>query len=235
MARKASDKKANTISVAILEDNATLLKGMKAELDKPDLEVCVESDDVEQFLTRLKTCRPDIAIVDLRIWNDLDAGFVAIARARKISPNTHYIIYTFYDLVEKFHKGINLGIRAFVSKNIYEKPLDDVVRIVYKGGTYYGDMLSKYLDKVNESAVQLEFQEDKESLPASTGRLSKKELEVLALLDGEKTVRDIADTLFVTVNTVKAHTKNIRGKLGAKTTADAIRIYRLRKKDQGES
>jgi NarL family two-component system response regulator LiaR len=231
MTRKKSaiDLNEHRITVAILEDNATLVKGMKAELDKPDIVVCVTCDNVDHFLEQLKSCQPGIAIVDLRIWKDLDAGFTAIAKAKALSTDTQFIIYTFYDVIEKFHKGINLGVRAFVSKNIYEKPLDEVVRIVSSGGTYYGDLLPKYLDKVRESSIQ--FEAEGESSSAS-GKLSKKEMEVIALLDQGKTVEQIAAERFISVNTVKAHTKNIRGKLGAKTTAEAVRIYRLRKNSE---
>jgi|SRR5215208_2332504 len=224
---------ANQITVAILEDNATLVKGMQAELDKPDILVCFVSDNVDKFLEQLSLERPKIAIVDLRIWKELDAGFVAITKAKALSPDTQFIIYTFYDLIEKFHKGINLGVRAFVSKNIYEKPLDEVVRIVFSGGTYYGDLLETYLDKIKEKSVRLEFdEEEKDTAPAA---LSRKEMEVLELLDQGLTISEIASKLVVTVNTVKAHTKNIRGKLGVKSTNEAIRVYRLRKKDQNGS
>jgi two-component system response regulator NreC len=228
--KRETPLKENRITVAILEDNATLVKGMKAELDKPDIFVAVASDNIDQFLEELKSCQPKVAIVDLRIWKELDAGFVAITKARAVSPDTQFVIYTFYDVIEKFHKGINLGIKAFVSKNIYEKPLDEVVRIVFNGGTYYGDMLPKYLDKVKESTARLTFANDDEASNGS--ELSKKELEVLDLLDNGLTNSDIAAKLFVTVNTVKAHTKNIRAKLGVKSTTEAIRIHRLRKKDQ---
>jgi DNA-binding NarL/FixJ family response regulator len=218
----------NKITVAILEDNATLVRGMKAELDKPDISICIISDNPDQFLNELKSCKPRIAIIDLRIWKDLDAGFVTITKARELSPTTQHIIYTAYDMIEKFHRGINLGISAFVSKNIYEKPLDEVVKIVASGGTYYGNLLSLYLDKVKESSIELEF--DKEEKVPAKDSLSRKELEVLSLLEGGMSTQDVAQKLYVSINTVKAHTKNIRGKLGAKSTIEAIRLYRLRKK-----
>src|SRR5687767_11088479 len=132
-------KRANRITVAILEDNATMIKGLTAELDKPDIFICAVSNNVEQFLDQVKSCQPLIAIVDLRIWQDYEAGFEVIARAKQVSPATQYIIHTAYDRMENFHNGVNLGIRAFVSKNIYEKPLDEVVRLVFNGGTYYGE------------------------------------------------------------------------------------------------
>src|SRR5215210_4428965 len=134
-----SRTKTKRISVAILEDNATMIKGMRAELDKPDISICAVDNNVSQFLEQLKSCQPMIAIVDLRICQDFEAGFAVIERARELSPSTLYIIHSAYDMIENFHKGINLGIRAFVSKNIYEKPLDEVVKLVFDGGTYYGN------------------------------------------------------------------------------------------------
>ena len=221
----------NRITVAVLEDNATLVKGMRAELDKPEITVCGVSDNVEQFLEQLKACQPNIAIVDLRIWKDFDAGFAAIAKAMELSPGTQYIVHTAYDVMENFHKGINLGIKAFVSKNIYEKPLDEVVKIVFNGGTYYGDLLSLYLDRLKESSIQLVFEDEREDLVKNV--FSKKEHEVLDLLDKGMSIQEIANKLYVSENTVKAHTKNIRGKLGVKSTTEAVRIYRLRKKEHG--
>jgi len=219
--------KQKKITVAILEDNATLVKGMKAELDKPDITVRFVRDKTDQFLEQLESQQPAIAIVDLRIWKDFDAGFSAIAKGRELSPTTQFIIYTVYDRLEQFHKGINLGIKAFVSKNIYEKPLDEVVRLVHAGGTYYGELLPEYLDKMKEGTTPLDVEKEKKA--SSKEELSKRENENLEYLDTGMTNQAIAEKLVVSVNTVKAHTKNIREKLRVKTTNEAIRVYRLRK------
>jgi len=227
---KATNKprpKTKKIRVAILEDNATMVKGLKAELDQPDLAICSVTNHVDQFLEELAHCQPQIAIVDLRICQDFEAGFGVIARAREISPATQYIVHTAYDMIENFHNGINLGIKAFVSKNIYEKPLDEVVRLVFSGGTYYGDLLPQYLNKLKENSLPLSFQSDEMRVK---GDFSMTELEVLDLLDQGKSIDEIAGQRVVSVNTIKAQTKSIRGKLGVKTTNEALRLYRLRRR-----
>jgi DNA-binding NarL/FixJ family response regulator len=225
---KKTELEQDKITVAVLEDNATLMKGIMIELDKPDISVCIACDNIDQFLAELKHCQPRIAIVDLRIWKDLDAGFIAITEARTLSADTEFIVHTAYDVLEQFHKGINLGVRAFVSKNIYEKPLDEVVRIVYGGGTYYGDFLTDYLDKIRESSNGRNpfAEEDK---PAQPMGLSKKELEILDLLDKDLSEKQIAANLVLSINTIKAHTKSIRGKLCVKSTKEAVRVYRLKR------
>ena len=215
------------IKVVILEDNATLVKGMIAELEHDDISVCAFSDDVEKFLENIETYQPDVAIIDLRIWGNFNAGLSGIRDAKKISPDTAYMIHTAYDKIENFHEGINLGIKGFISKNIYEKPLDEIVRIVYKGGAYYGDFLQNYLDKVSEFGTQ--FVSDKNEQDVDGELLTNKELEVIQLLDKGLSYKKIAATLFISEHTIKAHTRNIRAKFGVNTTKDAVRKYRLRK------
>lgn len=214
------------ITVAILEDNLPLLKGMQMELDKPDIEICSASDQPDNFLSDVKKYQPAVAIVDLRIWNDFEAGFKVIQKIRENSPHTQSVIYTFYDQMEFFHHGINLGIRAFVSKNINEISLEKVIHIVVNGGTYYGDLLSRYLEMVKEIPSLTNL--DEPSVPTTQNHMSERELEILRLFGEDKTEDEIAKALVVSVNTIKAHTKNIRGKLGVKTTVDAIRLGRLR-------
>lgn len=227
---EALDKmKTEKITVAILEDNATLVKGMVAELEQPDISICTISDNVNQFLEDIISNQPNIAIVDLRIWGSFNAGLTSIVKAKELSPDTSFIIHTAYDDIENFHQSINLGVKAFVSKNIYEKPLDEIVRIVFRGGTYYGEFLPKYLDKVKEGSPYLNF--DEENLIGEKDVLTHKEQEVLFYLDKDLSQEDIAKQLVVSVNTIKAHTKNIRAKFGVKTTKEAVRIYRLRKEE----
>lgn len=223
--KKRKPEGISKITVAILEDNSPLLKGMQMELDKPDIEICSASEQPDTFLSEVEKCQPAIAIIDLRIWSDFEAGFNAIRRIRDISPRTQCIIYTFYEKLEYFHHGVNLGIKAYVSKNINEISLDKVVRIVANGGTYYGKLLDQYLDKVKEMPDLTNFDE-----PPTTAQnhLSERELEILRLLGQGRTEDEIAAGLVVSINTIKAHTKNIRGKLGVKTTLDAVRLGRLR-------
>ena len=230
MSAKAKDgQQANRITVALLEDSYGMLLGLQAELRKPDITVTVVSDNVDRFLDGIKTAQPDIAIVDLRIGSDFKAGYEAIRKARELSPGTKYIIETAYDDLESFDEGIKLGAKAFVGKGTDEKPLDEVVRAVYQGFTYYGDYVEKYRKKVQESSAQLEWTDGEEK--AVGGDLTKRQAEVLDLLDQGKDKHEIAKMLYVAPNTVKAHIEAIHKKFGVRTTPEAIRLYRLRRPD----
>ncbi|HAW52944.1 MAG TPA: hypothetical protein DCX54_11555 [Flavobacteriales bacterium] len=212
------------ITVVILEDNATLVKGMLVELDYPDIRVCSVSDSVEIFLQEIQNHLPNIAIVDLRIWSAMHAGLKGIEEAMKLSPNTSFMIHTAYDDIENFHEGISLGIEAFISKNIYEKPLDEIVRIVFNGGTYYGRFLPAYLNMVKETGTRLAFEKEEES---AKDILTSAEQEIIQLFEKGFSQEEIAEKRSVSIHTVKTHTKSIRAKLGVKSTSEAVLKYRL--------
>ena len=214
------------ITVAILEDNEPMLKGMCIELDKPDIRICSARDELKAFLEDVRQYQPVVAVVDLRIKTaDTEVGYEAVRIIREISPQTHCIIYTVYEGLEYFHRGVNLGVKAFVSKHIHGVSLEKVIRIVASGGTYYGDLPSQYLEKVKEMPATASLIEPSAS---SEGHLSERELEILRLFGEGKMEDDIALGLHISINTIKAHTKNIRGKLKVKTTTEAVRVARLR-------
>lgn len=227
---KKEKKTRHKITLSILEDHPTMVMVQKIELDKPDIVICSISNSVEGFLRELKKHKPAIAIIDLRIKDDKgdnhDAGFSAIALGKELSPSTKFIINSVYDELEQFEKGMNLGIKAFITKNIYEKPLYEIVKIVFEGGTYFGILLEPYLNKLNENPLPSEFKVGGKSI---NDVLTKRELEVLDYLSNGLTVKEIAQAMHVEQNTIKAHTQSIRKKLNVKTTKEAVRFYIISK------
>jgi DNA-binding NarL/FixJ family response regulator len=222
--RKAAVKPA--ITVVILEDNETMAKGMCLEMDKPDIRVCGVATQVEDFLALVKSHKPNVAIVDLGIPPDREAGFAAIEKAKPLSPGTKFVVHTIYDEPENFHRAIKAGVKGFVTKNIYETSIDKVVRIIADGGNYFGDMLPQYLKILKEDPFTVRRGDTAELSHQAV--LSRQEIEVLRLSGEGLSKEEVAARLTISLNTVKAHTKHIREKLGVNTTQEAIRIARLR-------
>lgn len=218
-------KQEHIITVAILENNISTLTGLCMELDKPDIKVLISSDKPEPFLDAVTELHPEIAIMDLRIANSpkFDAGFDAIRSLQAASPQTQVIICTAYDDLMNFHRGLNLGMKAFVSKDINEFSMDKVVRIVADGGVYFGKFLQEYLKRIKELPPEAGLEQS--SSPACP--LSNREQEVLRLFGENKSNEEIGKILFISVNTVKSHLKSIHGKLNVKKTEEALRQARI--------
>lgn len=217
------------ITLVILDDNLSVRLGLRVQLDQPDLRILAACDSLEAFMTEIEAHPPNVAIIDLSIPPDLEAGMTAIERVRRVSPATRCIVYTHYDSLENFDRVIRLGIKAFVSKEIKEKmPLGDIIRIVARGGTYYEpDIFEKYIETVESPRAGHAQEADIESRLVAL-HITDRELEVLELLDQGLDQAQIAKKLVISKFTVKAHTKSLREKLQATSTQEALRMARLR-------
>lgn len=214
------------ISIAILEDNESMLIGLCAQFEQSSFNICVATDNVLVFTEKVEIHKPQVAIIDLRIWKSFDAGLEAVKMIRTRSPYTHCIIYTNYDDLDNFDRALRLGVKAFVRKQHDVKPkvsLTEIVEIVARGHTHFeSEMLSQYaniLDHSEADGLISVYLEPKGNLP----KLTRRQIEILKLLDKGLSNQEIADKLVITINTVKAHTKNIREKLDVKSTPDAVR------------
>lgn len=218
-------KGVSKITVAVLEDDETTLEGIRYQLEKPDIHICGIGDNLDDFLLGIKTCRPMVGMVDLRVGNDHEAGFKAIQKGQEVSPETKFIVFTAYDELEYFEKAIKLGVKAFLVKRADELSPENAVRIVASGGSYFGEIWSEYLSKVKENPPVLDLKNEETS--PTKNKLTRRELEILKLLDEGKQNKQIALKLNLSVHTIKAHTNNLRKKMGVNSTPEAIRKARL--------
>lgn len=215
------------IQLAILEDNSNMLLGLRAQFDRPDFHICVATDNSIEFLTSIEASIPDVAILDLRLWSELEAGFKGLETVRATSPRTRCIIYTQYDSLANFDRALQLGAKAFIRKEHDVKPevsLIEIVKIVAAGGSYYDPALFQQYLEVTSNA---QGHPDLVTQTTEASRLTKRELQVLRLFSQGLDYSTIAEELVISVHTVKAHTRSIREKLDAHTTEDAVRIATL--------
>jgi DNA-binding NarL/FixJ family response regulator len=217
------------ISLAILEDNINMLRGLCAQFDTPNFDVRVACQQVDAFVEETAALKPDVAIVDLRIWRSVDAGLQAIQQLQITSPTTRCIVYTHYDSLEHFDRALRLGVRGFVSKDHDVEPevsLTEVVRQVAAGMSYYDPIIfGRYL----AARPMMDVQDEPQTVIENrTQDLSERELQVLQLAGQGKSQQEIAADLYITRNTVKSHMQKIHNKLNVRTTSDALRVARLR-------
>lgn len=223
---------ATAIKIGILEDNPNMIGGLQAELTRPHFEICVISDDLDEFIDLIAVHTPDIAIVDLRIWRDPDAGWEAIERVKVVSPTTKSIIYTHHDSLSNFDRALRADVRGFFSKDHAVKPefsLADIVRIVASGGRYYDNEVHERYWQAARTLDAVEIEEQDSVKNSQEIDLSPRVIEVLSMYDQGLSDVEIASKLIISVFTVRAHTQNAREKLRVHSTRDAIRVAKLMK------
>lgn len=217
---------AENIKVVILEDGRYDRLGMITELGaEPDIELLCATAQPQELLAAIEKYRPAVAVIDLRIYDDDAVGLEVIREIKHATPPVKVVVLTAFPELANFLMAFDLGVEAFVKKAASEpRPtLCELIRLVTSGGRYYDPDLTRVMRQHLEG-IRPPQAEDISISPIANTHVSSRELEVLRHLAGERTIQQIAEALVVSVNTVKTHIRNLKGKLGAKDRRHAVLI-----------
>jgi len=205
----------------LLADDQTLFReGLRTLLSsQPDLEVIGEAGDGEEALREAARLCPDVVLMDLRM--PLLDGVAATRRLRAMQPGCRVIALTTFDDDEYIFDALRAGAIGYLLKDIPARKLFEAIRAAVRG--------KSFLQPSVAAKVVAEFARLSAPAPASLVEpLSERELQVLHLIAGGSTNREIAARLCITPGTVKNHVTSILGKLGVgDRTQAALRAREL--------
>ncbi len=205
------------IRVAIVEDHAMVRQTLSRLIDtEDDLEIVLSEGSAEDALPRFPSATPDVALLDITLPGE--DGLTLAAKLRREAPDVKIIFLTMHDDDATLSRAVGLGTDGYVPKTADAEEVVEAIRTVGDGGSYVSPALvRKVMDIAGGRATG----------PAA--QLTDRELEVLQLLAKGNRPDDIADTLYLSVKTVKNHLTSIYSKLGVATAAQAVaEAYRLR-------
>ena len=196
----------NQISILIVDDHPLLREGIVSLVAKQtDMRVSAEASNAKEALELFRQHIPDITLMDLRL-PEID-GVDAMTAILKEFPEAKIIVLTTYGGDVQIVRALKAGARAYLLKGMLRKELLETIRAVYAG--------RKRIPP--EIAVQIADH-------AADSTLTRREIDVLRLIAAGNPNKIIADELFVTEDTVKAHVKSILSKLGANDRTHAVTI-----------
>jgi DNA-binding NarL/FixJ family response regulator len=138
------------------------------------------------------------------------SGIDAIPKLKKLVPEAHIIILTVYEQELMIFRALAGGASGYLTKDTPHKKILASIKEVMDGG---GPMSSNIARMVIQS-----FQRSEES------PLTPRETEILEQIATGKSRKRIAEELFIDLETVKSHIKNIYSKLNVHSKADAIKL-----------
>lgn len=194
------------LRILVVDDHTIMREGLAAVLGaSPGLEVVGQAGDGNTAMQLFRELAPDVAIVDLRM-SPMDG--VAITEAmRNESPNAKVILLTTYDTDEEVFRGLRAGASSYLLKDVDSGRLIDTIHAVHAGRKAIPPEIAAKLAEHVSSDV-----------------LTPRQQEVLRCLSQGKSNLEIANTLFISEGTVKAHVKAILQKLDARDRTQAITI-----------
>ena len=204
------------IRVCLIDDQTLVREGIRVLLDLvPDIEVAGEAQDGEAGLRVLTEVRPDVVLLDLRMPGLDGLGVLrALRAAGRLPPPT--IILTTFDDDALMLEAIRLGAQGFLLKDVSLSRLAEAIRTVAGGGTLLQPAIT---ERLLRAALSADTTFPSSERPES---LSEREVEVLRLMTGGLSNREIASSLHMAEGTVKNHTSNILGKLGVRDRTRAV-------------
>jgi DNA-binding NarL/FixJ family response regulator len=203
------------IRVFLVDDQTLVRQGVRSLLALSDeIEVVGEASDGVEAIDRIPVIKPDVVLLDMRMPNlsGLDV-LHALAQAGTLPPT---IILTTFDDDQLVVAGIKAGARGYLLKDVSLEQLVEAVRTVAGGGSLVAPVVTQRL---------LTGLKGLETTFASLDRpdpLTDRETEILRLMAGGFSNKEIANSLGVAEGTVKNHVSNILSKLGVRDRTRAV-------------
>jgi DNA-binding NarL/FixJ family response regulator len=205
---------ARNIKVSIIEDDETLRDGYAFLIGATEgYDVISTYCSYDEAAKKIVADKPDVILLDIELpgVNGIDA----IPKLKKLLPNCYILILTVYESEKQIFNALANGASGYLTKNTPSTKIIESIKEVREGG---GPMSINIARLVIRS-----FQKNQES------PLSKRETQILELIGEGKSRGQIANELFIDLETVRSHIKNIYLKLDVNSRADAIKLARQNK------
>jgi DNA-binding NarL/FixJ family response regulator len=187
----------NQINIMLVEDQPEYRDAIKLALDKTsDLKLVSMYGTAEKALLRLQRTQPDIILLDLNLLGM--SGIDAIPKFRECAPGTHIIVLTNSNRESDILAAISQGAAGYLLKSASLKQIIDGIHTVMAGGASLDPSVAKLIMHHMPAA------------PSDEGiHLSKRKLEILALIADGFVKKEIADQLNISYSTVDSYVKDI--------------------------
>jgi DNA-binding NarL/FixJ family response regulator len=204
------------IRVVVADDNAVLRQGLAAVIaGESDIDLVAEAADGKEAVALVEHHAPDVALLDVRmpVMDGLEA-------ARRITPHCRVLMLTYSDDDEIVVEAMRAGANGYL---VYGETdpgyVGEAIRRVHRGQTV--------IDHARTAALARALRQDPGE-PADDGgygvpvHLTAREEQLLALAADGLTNAEVADTLVLSVRTVRNHMSSVYSKLGVRSRAEAV-------------
>jgi DNA-binding NarL/FixJ family response regulator len=203
------------IRVVLVDDQTLVRRGIRSLLELAgDVTIVAEAGDGEEGLAAIRRERPDVVLLDVRMPKKGGLDVLREIQSTPSPPPT--ILLTTFDDDAALLEGVKAGARGYLLKDVSLEQLTEAIRTVAQGGTLIRPAITERVLRGLEH-VRRDF--DALSPPDP---LTKREREIVRLMAGGYSNREIAEALGTAEGTVKNHASSILSKLGVRDRTRAV-------------
>lgn len=200
-------------AIAIIEDDEKvrhyMAEQIQLQIEVKELRVF---GDAESALKELAAHPVDIALFDINLpgMNGIDC----IQRLKILHPRMQMMVLTVYDNADNIFNALKAGATSYLLKGTPPEKVIEAIYDVYHGGSPISSQIAR---KVIEAFTKKEKTND------YFQELSRREQEMLEQLSKGYRYKEIAEKLYVSIETVRTHIRNIYEKLQVNSRAEALK------------
>lgn len=198
--------------VLVADDHSLFRDGIISLLEAAGFDVVGQVGDGQAAVEATLRLRPDLVLLDINMPHL--SGLEALRLIKKELPETHVVMLTVSDEDADLFEAIRSGAQGYLLKSLNA---DEFLGML--GGLQRGEaaMTRQTTARLMKGFSEPSFRQAK---PADS--LTQREIELLKLVAQGMANKTIAQTLSISVNTVKYHMKNIMQKLDVQSRTEAV-------------
>lgn len=205
------------INIVICDDHKIVREGLsKIIANFPDIKII--ADDIasgEELLQRLRKVEPDLIILDVSLPGR--SGLEVLKQIKILYPDIKVLVLSMYPEDQFAIRMLKAGASGYLHKDSAPEVLIEAVRVIYNGGEYLSQAITKLLYREMSSKNQ--------ELPHSS--LSDREYEVFLAIGEGKPNNHIASQLSLSAKTISTYRARILNKMNMDNNSDIIKYILL--------
>lgn len=203
------------IRVCLVDDQTLVRQGIKSLLElTEDIEVVGEAEDGLVALELIASLRPDVVLLDLRMPRLDGIGVLKALRSAAHAPPT--LILTTFDDDALVLEGLRAGARGYLLKDVSLEQLVTAIRTLFEGKSLVQPAVTERILR------NLPYPKGSYSSFEEPERLTERETEILRLMTGGYSNKEIGAALDLSEGTVKNHVSSVLAKLGVRDRTRAV-------------
>ncbi len=193
-----------TIRILAVDDHPLFREGIAALIAQgPEMILVDQASQGREAIEKYRAIKPDIVLLDLQL-PDMD-GIDVVTAIRQEFPQARVIILSTYGGDVRAQRALEAGAQAYMLKDSPHQHMLETIRAVHSG----------------QKRIQAEIAKEL-ALHSTDPTLTAREMQVLELLAGGNSNREIAVALAIHAETAKGHVRNLFSKLGARDRIQAV-------------